>query len=109
MYQGTGLYGIGLALASEGSQPYRNNEVELFVQQLCAGSKRLNAMSILWGVQNVDISFRAKELGVNHISGPVIGLPVASPKSAMKLSAQDIAAGARVLVRRNGNMSSGWG
>jgi hypothetical protein len=86
-YHCAGLAAIGLSLIPSG---VGSAGMEDDVFKLCAAAKRFHVMSFVWNAVTAEMACWAREQGVNFISGPVIGPPVAEPSAVRRLTAADI-------------------
>jgi hypothetical protein len=87
-YLGAGLQAIGVSLLASGVS---GTEMESELFKLCATARRQHIMSFVFDIPSEELLQAARELGVNLLSGPLIGPPVEIPAAARRLAAKDIA------------------
>jgi hypothetical protein len=87
-YLGSGLQAIGVSLLAGGVS---GTEMESELFKLCATARRQHIMSFVFDIPSEDLLQSARDLGVNLLSGPLIGAPVEIPAAARRLAAKDIA------------------
>ncbi len=86
-YLGAGLQAIGLSLLAGGVS---GTEMESEMFKLCAAAKRQHIMSFVFDIPSEELLQAARQLGVNFLSSPLIGLPLETPAPARRLFARDI-------------------
>jgi hypothetical protein len=86
-YQGAGLYAIGLSLAPSA---FGTAEMGSEAFKLCTAAKRLHIRSFILDIPNLEILRTVYALGVNNVSGPLLGRPLDAPAPIRRLPARDI-------------------
>jgi hypothetical protein len=85
-YQGLGVHAVGVGLGS----PLPHSEACNEIERLCSNARVLHAMPFLIDVSSADILREARQAGVNLVSGPIIGSPVADPQPMRHLYTDEI-------------------
>jgi hypothetical protein len=86
-YLGVGLQAIGLSLLA-GMASGTEMESEMF--KLCAAARRQHIMCFVFDIPTEELLRAARALGVNMMSGPLIGSPLEAPAPVRRLLAKDI-------------------
>jgi hypothetical protein len=84
-----GLQAIGLSFSACGVGSTDMGS-ELF--KLSVAAKRQRIQSFVFDVPNYDLLRASRELGINHISGPLVGETLGAPIPVRRLLMQDIPA-----------------
>lgn len=94
MYQGSGLHAISLSLAANPGQPAEPSSekaCEQRIYDLCAAARRLHVMSVVHDISDFKLLLYARDVGVNVVSGSLIGPPQNRPGPLKRLSVREIA------------------
>jgi hypothetical protein len=93
MYQGSGLHGISLSLAANSSHAAESavDTCEHRIFDLCTAARRMRVMSVVHDVSDFELLIYARDIGVNVVSGSLIGAPQVRPGPIRRLAAREIA------------------
>jgi len=89
-FESTGFYAMSLSLLPNSGVPSDYASPERLLAEFCAATRRLHIMSFVMDVPNLKLLSRARELGVNLISGRLVGKPLEMPAPIRRLTIQEI-------------------
>jgi hypothetical protein len=86
-YLGAGLHAIGLSFSASG---VRGTEMGSELFKLSLAAKRQRVRSFAFDVPHHDLLRSSRELGINHMSSPLVGKALDAPTPIKRLLIQDI-------------------